>query len=109
MADFQKRDPAQPRRGRKPVREDIYISDSLAKIEAMESRLVDEKATLSAKERDELRNKASALRSRVNRKLEHRSFMHKLETFKSQFTTLAGILADEMDVESRNRVMSRLS
>ena len=55
------------------MREDIYISESLEKIDHMEARLLNEKATLSAKERDELRNKASALRSRVNRKLEHRN------------------------------------
>lgn len=63
------------------MREDIYISDSLKKIKEMESRLTNEKGTLTAKERDELRNKASALRSRVNRKLEHRKFQNKLELF----------------------------
>ena len=73
MADYNMRPSDKPKRGRKPVREDIYISESLEKIDTMESRLVNEKLTLSAKERDELRNKASALRSRVNRKLEHRS------------------------------------
>ena len=83
MAEFAKRNPDQPRRGRKPVREDIYISESLAKIDAMEERLKKEKETLSSKERDELRNKASALRSRVNRKLEARSNQHKLEGFKT--------------------------
>ena len=80
---YQKRDPTQPRRGRKPVREDIYITESLAKIEMMEKRLAEEKNTLSSKERDELRNKASALRSRVNRKLEHKSFLQTLDVFKA--------------------------
>ena len=41
-----------------------------------------EKETLSSKEREELRNKASALRSRVNRKLEHRTFMRDLDLAK---------------------------
>ena len=41
-----------------------------------------EKDTLTSKEREELRNKASALRSRVNRKLEHRTFMRDLDLAK---------------------------
>lgn len=73
MAQYNMRPFDKPKRGRKPVREDIYISESLEKIESMESRLVLERTTLLPKERDELRNKASALRSRVNRKLEHRT------------------------------------
>ena len=85
MAEFNKRTPDQPKRGRKPVREDIYISGSLAKIDAMEGRLKAEKDTLTPKERDELRNKASALRSRVNRKLEHRTQLCKLDQFKETF------------------------
>ena len=79
MAHYNLRAPDQPKRGRKPVREDIYISESLEKINDMERRLVEEKSTLLAKERDELRNKASALRSRVNRKLEHRTQTVKLD------------------------------
>lgn len=59
-----------PKRGRKPKQEDKYISDSLRSIDEMERRLVDEKGKLTPDERDQLRNKASALRSRVNRKIE---------------------------------------
>lgn len=109
LANFKVRNPDQPRRGRKPVREDIYISDSLKKIKDMESRLTNEKGTLTAKERDELRNKASALRSRVNRKLEHRKFQNKLELFQTQFCSLATILTDEMDEATRDRIMDRLA
>ena len=39
MAVYNQRPADQPKRGRKPVREDIYISESLAKIEEMEQRL----------------------------------------------------------------------
>ena len=49
----------------------------------METRIIVEKETLTVKEREELRNMASALRSRVNRKLEHRTFMRDLENAKN--------------------------
>ena len=81
-AKFKRPDPTKPKRGRKPVREDIYISESLARIETMETRMIVEKETLTVKEREELRNTTSALRSRLKRKLEHRSLMRDLEKAK---------------------------
>ena len=108
MDHYNMRAPDQPKRGRKPVREDIYISESLEKINAMEARLQKERDTLTSKERDELRNKASALRSRVNRKLEHRTQLVKLQEFKDQFKTLSKIMVNEMDGDTRDRVMTQL-
>ena len=99
----------QPRRGRKPVKEDVYITSSLVKIDEMEARLVNEKATLTPDERDQLRNKASALRSRVNRKLEHRNFNSKLANVLEQFEAISQIIAEEMDSDTRKRCMSRLA
>ena len=61
---------------------------------------------MTSKERDELRNKASALRSRVNRKLEHRTQLVKLQDFKDHFKTLSKIMVDEMDGDTRDRVMT---
>ena len=108
MDHYNMRAPDQPKRGRKPVREDIYISESLEKINYMEARLQNERETLTPKERDELRNKASALRSRVNRKLEHRTQLVKLQDFKDHFKTLSKIMVDEMDGDTRDRVMTQL-
>ena len=108
MEHYNMRAPDQPKRGRKPVREDIYISESLEKINTMEARLQNERDTLTSKERDELRNKASALRSRVNRKLEHRTQLVKLQDFKDQFKTLSKVMVDEMDGDTRDRVMTQL-
>lgn len=109
IAQHQMRPPDQPRRGRKPVKEDKYISDSLKSIAAMEQRLIDEKGSLTPDERDQLRNKASALRSRVNRKIEQRSFVSKLDDFKSQFSLLSSIMAEELDNATKLKVMERLS
>mmetsp|Transcript_27216 Transcript_27216/g.36364 ORF Transcript_27216/g.36364 Transcript_27216/m.36364 type:complete len:121 (-) Transcript_27216:98-460(-) len=75
----------------------------------MEQRMVDEKDTLTPKMREELRNKASALRSRVNRKLEHRTFMRDLDFAKVQFETLSKLIADEFDQESRERIVRKLA
>ena len=58
----------------------------------MEKRMVDEKDTLTPKQREELRNKSSALRSRVNRKLEHRTFTRDLDFAKHQYESLTKIL-----------------
>ena len=107
MAMYNQRPVDQPKRGRKPVREDIYISTSLAKIEEMEQRLQNERSSLTTKQRDELRNKASALRSRVNRKLEHRTQVDKLDKFNKNFETLSSIMINEMDKETRDRVMAQ--
>ena len=109
MDHYNMRAPDQPKRGRKPVREDIYISESLEKINFMEARLQNERDTLTTKQRDELRNKASALRSRVNRKLEHRTQLVKLHDFKDHFKTLSKIMVDEMDGDTRDRVMTQLN
>ena len=73
VAEFNEKDTTKPKRGRKAREQDEYISSSLLKIGNWEKRLIDEKDTLTPKERDELRNKASALRSRVNRKIEQKS------------------------------------
>ena len=109
MAQFKMRDPELPKRGRKPVREDIYISTSLEKIEEMEKRLIEQKGKLSAKERDELRNKASALRSRVKRKIEQRSCLNELSTAKAQFAKFIGVVNEELSGEARARIMHNLA
>ena len=91
------------------MREDIYISESLAKIKDMEDRLKNERDTLKPEERDMLRNKASALRSRVNRKLEHRTQQCKLDQFVETFNKLSSVLVKEMDSDTRKRVMMQLN
>jgi len=97
------------RRGRKPQQEDVYITKSLETIEKLEARLVTEKDTLNKKERKMLRSQASALRSRVNRKLEHRSHTSKLDEVLINFDTIAKIIAEEMDSDSRKRITDRLA
>ena len=109
MAKYVQRDPTMPRRGRKPVREDVYITTSLQKIEKMERQLKDEAGRLTTKERDELRNKASALRSRVNRKLESRKNQSQLETMNARFSDLANLMIDEMDHDCRERIILKLA
>ena len=47
IAQFKSKDPSKPQKGRKPKREDIYISESLEKIKLMEQQLVDEKDSLT--------------------------------------------------------------
>ena len=108
-AKFKRPDPTKPKRGRKPVREDIYISESLAKIEMMETSMIVEKEMLTQNEREELRNTASTLRSRVNRKLEHRTFMRDLENAKIQFYKLTSILTNEIGTEGRDRVIKKMN
>ncbi len=97
-----------PKRGRKPKHEEKYISDSLKSIDEMERRLVDEKGILTPDERDQLRNKASALRSRVNRKIEQRSFVNKLEEYHRQFTVLSEIMIDVMDGATKTKLLERI-
>lgn len=87
VANFQRKDPEKPRRGRKPIREDIYIETSLNKIAEMEKKLKEE--NLTSKEHESLRNKASALRSRVNRKLEQKSMVQDMHFAKTQFAKLS--------------------
>lgn len=108
VAEYERKDPTQPRRGRKPVREDIYIEESLKKINEMEGRMRDERDTLTSKEREELRNKASALRSRVNRKLEHRTFMRDLDIAKEQFEALGKFIVEEFDNQARERISTKI-
>ena len=47
IAQFKNKDLSKPQKGRKPKREDIYISESLEKIRLMEQQLVDGKDTLT--------------------------------------------------------------
>ena len=68
----------------------------------------DERDTLTSKEREELRNKASALRSRVNRKLEHRTFMRDLDIAKEQFEALGKFIVEEFDNEARERISMKI-
>ena len=46
----------QPRRGRKPLKEDQYLSDSLKRIDELELRLVTEKDNLTTHDKDIIRN-----------------------------------------------------
>ena len=109
MTDFANKDPTLPRRGRKPREEEEYISTSLQKIEMWEKRLHEEKGTLTGKERDELRNKASALRSRVNRKIESKSTNKKMDEFAANFADYINIIFEEtQDAETRERILARL-
>ena len=84
MAQYELKDPTKLRRGRKPVRDDIYISQTLAKLKTMEKQLETEKNTLTPVEVEKLRNKASALRSRLNKKLEQKTFMRDNDYYKAQ-------------------------
>ena len=106
---FERKDANKPRRGRKPVREDKYIQESLEKIAAMEKRLEDEAESLTDKEKESLRNTASALRSRLNRKLEKKSLQMDLQNAQDQFSVLAEILMDEItSVKARERVSEKM-
>ena len=109
VEQFKHKDPSKPSKGRKPIREDIYISQSLEKISQMEQRLIDEKDTLTDKEKQMLRNKASALKTRVNAKLGKKSLVSDIDFAKTQSATLFGILAQELDEEAFQRVSKKLS
>jgi len=106
---YERKDANKPRRGRKPVREDVYIQESLEKIAAMEKRLVDEAESLSEKEKESIRNTASALRSRLNRKLEKKSLEMDLRNAEDQFSLLAEIMTDELtSAKARERVFEKM-
>ena len=107
VARFQARDPEKPRRGRKPVKEDVYISTSQIKIEEMEMNLKTDK-TLTTTQRDALRNKASALRSRVNKKLENRLSLSKIDIMDKKASELFQIMVNEMDSETVQRCMAQV-
>ena len=91
------------------MREDLYIKESLDKLAEMAAQLENEKDTLTTKKRDELRCKSSALRSRVNRKLELRAKKQIPEVYKSNFSTLIGLMIDEMNPGTRARIMSKIT
>ena len=69
------------------MKEDVYISNSQIKIEEMEKNLKTDK-TLTPALRDALRNKASALRSRVNKKLENRQSLSQIDAMDKKASEL---------------------
>jgi len=89
------------------VNEDFYIADSQIKIMKMEKELKEKEMT--TKERDALRNKTSALRSRVNKKLENRQSLSQIQVMDNKASELFQIMVKEMDSETIQRCMAKVS
>ena len=58
------------KRGRKPIKDDKYITESMIQIEKYEQEMKDKQDTMSEAEYKRLYSKMSALKSRVKRKRE---------------------------------------
>ena len=58
------------KRGRKPIKDDKYITESMIQIEKYEQEMKDKQDTMSETEYKRLYSKMSALKSRVKRKRE---------------------------------------
>ena len=80
------------KRGRKPIKDDKYITESMIQIEKYEQEMKDKQDTMSETEYKRLYSKMSALKSRVKRKREAMWQKQSLSDFNTKFDSLAKII-----------------
>ena len=93
------------KRGRKPIKDDKYITESMIQIEKYEQEMKDKQDTMSDAEYKRLYSKMSALKSRVKRKREAMWQKQSLSDFNSKFVKLATIIFEEIDINCRDDIM----
>ena len=97
------------KRGRKPIKDDKYITESMIQIEKYEQEMKDKQDTMSETEYKRLYSKMSALKSRVKRKREAMWQKQSLSDFNTKFDSLAKIIFEEIDINCRDEIMLGLA